>query len=162
MDSPVPFLPRCCGWDSREYVSTYRFLYNLGIFTVIFPQSHTALSNPPRPWKAPCHRPPHRQPQELLYNTRTFSGCPLDDRPLGGRVREREAQAVNRVLQFSHFVFCTNTKAPGLAVPGAMEKIGYSEVSWPCTQQAAGRWSATWPWHLPASCRPQQRRGGRR
>lgn len=53
---------------------------------------------------------------------------PLDDRPLGGRVREREAQAVNRVLPFSHFVFCTNTKAPGLAVPGAMEKIGYSEV----------------------------------
>ena len=87
---------------------------------------------------------------------------PLDDRPLGGRVRERDAQAVNRVLPFSYFVFCTNTKAPGLAVPGAMEKIGYSEVIWPCTQQAAGRWSATWPWHLPASCRPQQRRGGRR
>ena len=58
---------------------------------------------------------------------------PLDDRPLGGRVRERESQAVNKVLQFSHFVFCTNTKAPGLAVPRAIEKIGYSEVSWPYT-----------------------------
>ena len=51
--------------------------------------------------------------------------------------------------------------AGGLCVYGRTKRIAGLNLR-RGTPRAAGRRSATFPWHLPASCRSQPRRGGRR
>ena len=57
-----------------------------------------------------------------------------------------------------HPVFQLNNRRNQTGIRGGEN----SKISLRGTGPAAGRWSAISAWRLPGSCRPQQRRGGRR
>lgn len=114
------------------------FNYKEGATTITFDDLKTALADQKTGSDLDCSTAPKENP--MAYPAMGFSFF-LPRRP-------------NKAPRHPH-------DAGGLCVYGRTKRIAGLKLR-RGTPRAAGRRSATFPWHLPVSCRSQPRRGGRR